>query len=215
MASQRERKPSGKSRKQSCRGELTPAFRIGTVTGQAQVPDKTLREIAGSVGNVASFNCASGQLLKARGIVGQVTHKPHHQRVPTQAQLFEVNQVKDLPRKVSQQVIVQAKGTQGMQPKDGDGYLVKMCKQNCHTTALCRPNYSPLSHHFLFLWLFSLLKHKVMLKELLLLQHTQCIRKLGSAPEYLLKKHSLKHAAVPLSILHTHTPKTVEQKCTN
>lgn len=93
----------------------TPAFRIGAVAGQAQVPDKTLWEITGSVGNVASFNCASSQFLKARGIVGQVTHKPHHQRVPTQAQLVEVNQVKDLSGKVSQQVIVQAKGTQGMQ----------------------------------------------------------------------------------------------------
>lgn len=93
----------------------TPAFRIGTVAGQAQIPDKILWEIAGSVGNIASFNCASSQFLKAWGIVGQVTDKPNHQWVPTQAQLFQVNQVNDLSRKVSQQVIVQAKGTQGMQ----------------------------------------------------------------------------------------------------
>lgn len=92
----------------------TPAFRIGTIAGQAQVPDKILWEVAGSIGNIASFNCASGQFLKAWGVVGQVTDKANHQWVPTQAQLFQVNQVKDLSRKVSQQVIVQAKGTQGM-----------------------------------------------------------------------------------------------------
>lgn len=94
----------------------TPAFRIGTVAGQAQIPDKILWEITGSIGNVASFNRASSQLLKAWGIVGQVTDKPNHQWVSTQAQLFQVNQVKDLSRKVSQQVVVQAKGTQGVQP---------------------------------------------------------------------------------------------------
>lgn len=130
--------PSGKSRKQSSEGELTPAFRIGTVAGQAQIPDKILWEIAGSVGNVASFNRASSQLLKAWGIVGQVTDKPNHQWVPTQAQLFQVNQVKDLSRKVSQQVIVQAKRTQGVQPEDGDANPVKMCKQNHSTIALHR-----------------------------------------------------------------------------
>lgn len=93
----------------------TPAFRIGAIAGQAQVPDEAVWEIAGGVGNIASFDRASSQLLKARGIVGQVTHKPHHQRVPTQAQLLQVNQVQDLSGKVRQQVIVQAKGTQGVQ----------------------------------------------------------------------------------------------------
>jgi len=39
-----------------------------------------------------------------------------------------------------------------------------------------------------------------MLKELLLLQHTQRPKKLGPALECLLKKHSLKYTAVPLSI---------------
>lgn len=131
--------------------ELTPTFRIGAVAGQAQVADKALWEVAGSVGDVAGFNGAPSQLLQARRVVGQVAHKAHHQRVPTQAQLVQVNQVKDLSGKVSQQVIVQAKGTQGMQPKDGDGYPVKMCKQNCPTAALSRPNYSPSSHQFLLL----------------------------------------------------------------
>lgn len=93
----------------------TPTFRIGAVAGQAQVADKALWEVAGSVGNVAGFNGAPSQLLQARGVVGQVAHKAHHQRVPTQAQLVQVNQVKDLSGKVSQQVIVQAKRTQGMQ----------------------------------------------------------------------------------------------------
>lgn len=114
-----------------------------------------LWEIAGSVGNTASFNCASRQFLKAWGIVGQVTDKPNHQWVPTQAQLFQVNQVKDLSRKVSQQVIVQAKGTQGVQPEDGDGNLVKTCKQNYSTTALHRYLITLPSPTNLFLFDFS------------------------------------------------------------
>lgn len=129
---------------------LTPTFGIGAVAGQAQVPHEAVWEVAGGVGNVAGFNRASGQLLKARRIVGQVTHKPHHQRVPTQAQLLQVNQVKDLSGKVSQQVIVQTKGTQGMQPKDGDGYSVKRCNQNCPTAALSRPNTLPTPSNLFF-----------------------------------------------------------------
>lgn len=93
----------------------TPTFGVGTVAGQAQVADKILWEITGSVGNIASFNCASCQLLKAWGVVGQVADEANHQRVPSQTQLLQVNQVKDLSREVSQEVIVQAEGTQGMQ----------------------------------------------------------------------------------------------------
>lgn len=182
MAIRGKENPLGKSRKQSSEGELTPAFRVGTVAGQAQIPDKVLWEVAGSIGNIASFNCAPSQFLKAWGIVGQVTDKANDQGVPTQAQLLQVNQVQDLSRKVSQQVIVQAKGTQGMQPEDRDGNPVKICKKNHSTAALHRLDYSPLSHQFNFLWLF-LLNYKFLLKELLLLQHAQCPRKLGSAPE--------------------------------
>lgn len=51
-----------------------------------------------------------------------------------------------------------------------------------------------------------------MVKELLLLQHTQCPTKPGSPAECLLKKHSLIYAAVPLSIPRYTAQKRVAQK---
>lgn len=91
--------------------QLTPTFGIGTVAGQVQIFEKILREITGTIGNVAGFNGSPSQFLETWGIVGQVTDKPNDQRVPTQTQLFQVNQVEDLPGEVCQQVVVEAKGT--------------------------------------------------------------------------------------------------------
>lgn len=92
--------------------ELTSAFRVGAIAGQVQVLKEILREITGHIGNVAGFNGAAGQFLETGRVVSQFADKSHNQRIPTQAQLFKVNEVKDFPRKVGQQVVMEAKRTQ-------------------------------------------------------------------------------------------------------
>lgn len=86
---------------------LTGTLGVGALAGQVKVAQQVWRQVAGVVGNISALNGTSCQLQQWRGVVGHLLDKAHHQRVATETELLQVHQAEDLPRQVSEQVVVE------------------------------------------------------------------------------------------------------------
>jgi len=68
------------------------------------------------VQKVPAFDGAASQLQQGWGVVCHVLDEAYHQGIASQTELLKLYQAQDLSRKISQQVIMQTKRAQGMEP---------------------------------------------------------------------------------------------------
>lgn len=66
---------------------LTFAFWVDAPACALQVSRELCGELLGRVGQAVKLDCACGELTQGGGVVGQVLHETHHQRVVTEAEL--------------------------------------------------------------------------------------------------------------------------------
>lgn len=98
---------------------LTGTLGVGTLAGQVQVAQQVGGQLVRVVGNVTALDGAAGQLQQRGRVVGHLLDEAHHQRVAAQAELLQVHQAEDLPRQVSQQVVVETQRPQRVEPVTG------------------------------------------------------------------------------------------------
>lgn len=123
---------------------LTCTLGVRTLAGQVQVAQQIWGQVTREVGDIPALYGSSCQLQQRGGVVGHLFDEAHHQRVASEAELLQMDQTQDLPRQVSEQVVVETQRSQRVESNTTQGGTRAQLQTptilgTCHRNLWCNP----------------------------------------------------------------------------